>query len=170
MKSLSFSATILFAGAFLLTLSLQSHPANSQTSMKYVTPSETNPEPATSAINKKAIKSFNRKYSTKAPVKWFASGDMQEAYFVEDGKQNRVYYKPNGTWFRTLTSYDGSILDSDIKSLVMQKFNKYEITNVTEVHEGTMHAYFVNIDAPKEFKQLIVYEGEVWVHQQFRKQ
>ena len=169
MKPLSYFSSI--AAAFLLTLSLQSEPANSQTSLKYVTPP---PEPDTKseaiAINKKAIKSFNRNYSTTAPVKWFSSEKMQEAYFVEGGKQNRVYYKPNGKWFRTLTSYEGSLLNSEIKSLVMQNFSNYEITNVTEVHEGIMHAYFVNIDAAKEFKQLIVYEGEVWVHQQFRKQ
>lgn len=168
MKPLSYFSSI--AAAFLLTLSLQSEPANSQTSMKYVTPAEPEAKPETSGINKKAIKSFGRDYATTAPVKWFDFGNMQEAYFVEDGKQNRVYYKPNGRWFRTLTSYDGSLLESDIKSLVTQNFRNYQITNVTEVREGIMLAYFINIDAPKEFKQLIVYEGEVWVHQQFKKQ
>jgi hypothetical protein len=167
MKPLFSSPAILFAGAFLLTLSLQSYPTNSQTSIKYVTPSE---EPAVGAINQKAIKSFNRNYSTKAAVKWLDLGNMQEAYFVDNGKQNRVYYKPNGRWFRTLTSYDGSLLNSDIKSLVMHNFSNYEITTVTEVHEGIMHAYFVNIETAKDFKQVIVYEGEVWVHKQYRKQ
>ena len=169
MKPLSSPSTILFAGVFLLSLSLQSYPANSQTSIKYVTPTtEVNAAPTTS-INKKAIKSFNRNFSTTASVKWLDLGNMQEAYFVEDGKQNRVYYGRNGRWIRTMTAYDGSLLDSDIKSLVNRNFSAYDITTVTEVREGIMHAYFVNIETPREFKQLIVYEGEVWVHQQFRK-
>ena len=167
MKPLLSSPAILFAVAFLLALSLHSYQTNSQTSIKYIAPSE---EPAVGTINKKAIKSFNRKYSTTASVKWFDFGNMQEAYFVENGKQNRVYYKPNGRWFRTITSYDESLLNSDIKSLVMQNFSNYDITTVTEVHEGIMDAYFVNIETAKDFKQVIVYEGEVWVYKQYRKQ
>ena len=170
MKPLSSSSSILFAGVFLLTLSLHSYPTNSQTAIKYVTPAaDVNAEPTTTSINKKAIKSFNRTYPTTAEVKWFDSKNFQEAYFVESGKQNRVYYRTNGKWFRTITSYEGSLLNSDINSLVMDKFSNYQITSVTEVHEPTMHAYFVNIETAREFKQVIVYEGEVWVHKQYRK-
>src|SRR5215204_2140542 len=171
MKNLFSSSSILVTGVFLLTFSLQSHESNSQSSLKYVTPlGDGSTESTTTIINKKAVKSFNRNYPTSASVKWFDSGDLLEAYFVENGKQNRVYYRPKGTWFRTLTSYNESLLNSDIKSLVSENFKNYEITNVTEVHEGIMTCYFINIEAAKDFKQVIVYEGEIWVHKQFRKQ
>ena len=171
MKNLFSSSSILVTGLFLLTFSLHWHPSNAQSSVKFVTPSEgVSAESTTTIINKKAVKSFNRNYPTSASVKWFDSGDMLEAYFVENGKQNRVYYRPKGTWFRTLTSYDESLLSNDIKSLVTETFSNYKITNVTEVHEGIMNCHFINLEGLKDFKQVVVYEGEIWVHKQYRKQ
>ncbi|HMF69834.1 MAG TPA: hypothetical protein VK616_00090 [Flavitalea sp.] len=36
-----------------------------------------------------------------------------------------------------------------------------------EVHEGSVHCYFVNIVKDKDFKQVIFYLGEIMIHQEF---
>ena len=123
-----------------------------------------------SNINAKAIKSFNRNFRTSATVRWFDQGDLIQANFVDNAKQHRVFYRPNGKWFRTLITYQPQLLNSHIASLVKENYSNYEIKCVTEVEEGMMHCYFINIETAKDFKQVIVYQDEVFVHQQFKKQ
>lgn len=128
------------------------------------------PEPEKVMVNSKALKSFNRNFKTSANVKWSTSGDMTQAYFNENGKQSRVFYSPKGRWIRTIVTYDESHLNKYIRSLVRRDYWKYDITCVIEAREGALHCYFINVETAKEFKQLLVYEGEVFVHQEFQKQ
>jgi hypothetical protein len=121
-------------------------------------------------VNSKALRSFARHYKTSADVKWSVSGDMIQAYYKENGKQSRVFYNPKGRWIRSIVTYDESLLNKYIKSLVRRDYSKYDISCVIEAREGAMHCYFINIETAKDFKQLIVYDGEVFVHQEFQKQ
>ena len=174
MKKLFSSPAILLVATFFVSVTLTAQKSSSDPTFKNLNleaPSASpTPSADISAINSKALKSFSRNYKTGAEVHWSNSGELTQASFNENGKQNRVFYRPNGKWFRTIITYDQSLLRKDIKSLVNRNFRKYEITCVTEVHEGSMDAYFINIDTPKDFKVVIVYEGEVFVHQEYMKQ
>jgi hypothetical protein len=173
MKKTFFSKVLLLATVFFTSTLVQAQRSLSEPSFKNPTATSTSesesPRPDESSINKKAIKSFNRKYPTSASVKWHSSRDGILASFRENGKLNRVFYRPNGRWLRTLTSYDQSLLDDGVKELIKAEFRKYEITNVTEVYEDNFHCYFINIDAPTDFQVVIVYEGKAFVHEQYRK-
>lgn len=173
MKKIFSSSAILLASTFLVAISLHAQKSVSKPSFKNV---DTNLSTETentgaekSVINSKALKSFNRNYKTSANVNWAISGELIQASFKEDGKQNRVFYRPNGRWFRTIITYDETLLKRYIKSLVKRNYWKYDITTVTEVHEGGMDCYFINIETAKDFKQVIVYDGEVFVHKEYTK-
>ena len=173
MKKLFSSSAILLAATLFVSVSLtaqkSSEPSFRNANVN-VSPDNPNPSSNVTAINSKALKSFSRNYKTAADVSWSNSGELIQASFKEDGKQNRVFYRQNGKWFRTIITYDQSLLRKDIKALVNRNFRKYQISCVTEVHEGAMDAYFINIDSPRDFKQVIVYEGEIFVHQEYNKQ
>lgn len=128
------------------------------------------PAEAENAVNSKALKSFNRHFRTSADVKWSTSGEMLQAYFNENGKQSRVFYNPKGKWVRTLITYDKTKLSKSVSSLVNRDYWKYDITCVIEAREAGLHCYFINVEHGKDFKQLLVYDGEVFVHQEFQKQ
>lgn len=174
MKKLLSYSLIVFATVFLGTISVNAQsstpPTKFQTEDMAVAPETAKTSTDVSNINAKAIKSFKRNYKTSAAVNWFDSGELIQATFSDDQKMHRVFYRTNGKWFRTIITYAPDLLDGQIESLVKQNFAKYEIKWVTEVNEGPMHCYFVNIETAKDFKQVIVYEGEVFVHQQFKKQ
>lgn len=171
-KSIS-SSVLLLATAFFVSTVAQAQRASSEPSFKnasVTSSSASESSPAYEiAINQKAMKSFNRNYPTSASVKWASSNVGSQATFSENSKLNRVFYRPNGRWLRTMTSYDQSLLDDDIKALVKDNFRKYEITNVTEIHETNLDCYFVNIESAKDFKVIIVYEGEAFVHKEYKK-
>lgn len=173
MKKLFYSAAVVLTATFFVstTSSAQRIPEASFKSTGSDAfsgiPSAGVAEPV---INNKALKSFNRNFKTSADVKWSVSGELIQAFFNEAGKQTRVFYRSNGKWFRTISSYDQSLLDNYIKSIVKRNYLNYDISCVIEVHEGNMNCYFVNIEKGKDFKQVIVYDGEVFLHQEFEKQ
>jgi hypothetical protein len=168
----------LFSSSAILLLATMFNPG-SLTAQKNSEPlfrdapkieSPANPGAEKVMVNSKALKSFSRNFKTSAEVKWSTSGDMIQAYYKENGKQSRVFYNPKGRWVRTIVTYDESQLNKYIKSLVKRDYWKYDISCVIEAREGAMHCYFINIETAKDFKQLIVYDGEVFVHQEFQKQ
>jgi hypothetical protein len=122
------------------------------------------------AVNSKVLKDFNRNYKDAKNVKWFNAGKGTIACFKEKDIQTRVVYYPNGRRLHTLMTYGESELSDNLKSRIKEKYAKYSVTCVTEVHEGDKVFYFINIETSKDFKQLIAYLDEIWVHKQFQKQ
>lgn len=172
MKKLFSSSAILIAATMFASISVTAQ--KSVTEPLFNEPpkilAEANPGAEKAAVNSKALKNFARNYKTSADVKWTTSNDMIQAYYNEKGKQSRVFYNPKGKWMRTIVTYDETLLNKSVKSLVKRDFWKYDITCVIEAREGSLHCYFINIETAKDFKQLIVYDGEVFVHQEFQKQ
>ena len=125
---------------------------------------------APEAVNTRALKDFNRNYKNATNVHWYNAGKGTVAIFKENSKQTRVVYYPNGRWLHTLFTYGESELSDNLKSIIKNKYPKYSITAITEVHEGDKVFHFINLENDKDYKQLIAYLDEVWIHKQFKKQ
>jgi hypothetical protein len=123
----------------------------------------------TSKAEIRAYKNFSKNYKNISKVSWYYSGKILVASFSEQNAQKRVMYSGNGHWLRTLITYDESQLSDYVKSMVEREYPKFKITNITEVHERDMIAFFVNLENEKEIKQVISYEDKVWTHRQFKK-
>lgn len=115
----------------------------------------------------KAEKYFNKNFKTASKVTWTRDAESIHAYFKENEVDNRIAYNKNGKWFRTIRTYDASHLDKRVSGIVKRQFKGYDITCVNEVREGGMHCYFLNIVKDKNFKQVILHQGEITVYEQF---
>jgi hypothetical protein len=169
MKKIFFPTIIMFAAMISLSTSLQAQKSNPR---PFIVDSNVTGElnkPPTENINNKALKSFNNRYKTTANVAWSATDEVIYAYFKENGKQTRVFYNLKGKWQRTIISYDPTLLQHHVKSIVKSNFSGFQIKWVTELHEGSMNAYIVTIENATEFKEIIVYEDQAFVYKEYKK-
>ena len=171
-KSISLSAIILTATVILLSsLHVQAaevvHDKNNRNGSTLSMPTVVTGE---SDVSAKTLKSFSRDFKIKVPVKWFSDEHYDLAYFVEAGIQYRISYYKSGRMFRMLKSYSVEHLDNNIKNKVEEAWDGYQITGITEVLEGSMQAYFVNIESHRKIKELVVYDQDMAVRRQFDKQ
>ncbi|RYY18371.1 MAG: hypothetical protein EOO04_24115 [Chitinophagaceae bacterium] len=123
---------------------------------------------AKAAVSKAKAERFMRKSAgSSSSISWTSDDQSIHAYQKENGIQTRVAFNKNGSWFRTIKTYNADALDKRVAGTVKRQFKGYEITTVNEVKETGMHCYFLNIVKDKDFKQVIFYNGEIRVHEQF---
>jgi quinolinate synthase len=123
------------------------------------------------AVSKaKAEKNFKKNYKTSSNVVWTSDDKSIHAYYNENGIATRIAYDNKGRWFRTIKTYEADKLEKRVSGAVKRQFKGYTITCINDVQEGTMHCYFLNIVKDKDFKQVIFYQGEITVHEQFQLQ
>jgi hypothetical protein len=125
---------------------------------------------AESEISARVLKSFNRDFKFYSPVVWSANENLFRGYFVSGGVQHRVTYNKKGKLLRTVKAYSPEHLVNDVKNLVEETYDGYEISGISEVIIGTHHVYYVNIQSRRKLKVLTVYNGEILVQKQFNLQ
>jgi hypothetical protein len=118
----------------------------------------------------KAERNFKKNYKTSADVRWSNDSKAIHAYYKEDNVATRITYDTKGRWFRTIKTYYAEKLDKRVAGQVKRQFKGYNIECINEVKEGTMHCYFLNIVKDKDFKQVIFYQGEIAIHDQYQLQ
>jgi hypothetical protein len=117
--------------------------------------------------NAKAAKNFKRKFDTDAQVQWFRANNLILATYKENDITTRITYNNNGSWMRTMNSYDASLLPKHIARRVNKTYKGYTITWVDEVRQSIFHCYFISIRKGKEYKQLTAYDGTLNVYKEF---
>ncbi|RYZ74516.1 MAG: hypothetical protein EOP09_00310 [Proteobacteria bacterium] len=132
---------------------------------------------ATAKANAKAIvskakaeRNFKKNYKTTADVRWSSDDKFMHAYYKDNDIATRIAYDKKGRWFRTIKTYDADKLDRRVAGIVKRQFKGYTITCVNDVYEGTVHCYFLNIMKGKDFKQVVYYQGEIQIFDQFQLQ
>ena len=118
----------------------------------------------------KAERNFKKNYKTSSQVLWSNGEKSIHAYYKENDVVTRITYDHKGRWFRTIKTYNADKLNKAVAGTVKRQFKGYAITCVNDVHEGTLHCYFLNIVKDKDFKQIAYYQGEITVHDQFKLQ
>ena len=120
-----------------------------------------------SGVNSKVLKSFHRNFKMEAPVQWSTDEQYYLAYFVKEGVQHRVTYHKNGKMVQTMKIYSAKHLNNDVRSQIEEAYDGYDITGVTELSLNSDIVYFVNIESRRKVKQVVAYEGELMVRNQF---
>ena len=170
-KSISLSAIILATAMTVLSsLHVQAAAVLHDKTNTGGIPSSSPVVTEESHVSAKSLKSFSKDFKVNVPVRWYSNEHYDFAYFTEGGIQYRIIYNKNGRKFRTLKSYSVEQLDDKLRKDIEQTWDGYEITGVSEVIEGAMHAYFVNIESIRKIKELVVYNQEITVRRQFDKQ
>ncbi|HTE24194.1 hypothetical protein [Flavitalea sp.] len=118
----------------------------------------------------KAERNFKKNYKTSAEVRWSSNAKSILAYYKENDVATRITYDNKGRWFRTIKTYNADKLDKRVAGTVKRQFKGYTITCINDIQEGTMHCYFLNIMKDKDFKQVIFYQGEITIYDQFQLQ
>jgi len=123
---------------------------------------------AKAAVSKAKAEKFIRKNAGKNSSVIRTSNDQSmHAYYKENDVQTRVAFNKNGSWHRTIKTYNAEALEKRVAGTVKRQFKGYNITCINEVKEGDLHCYFLNILKDKDFKQVIYYNGELRVHEQY---
>lgn len=118
----------------------------------------------------KAERNFKKNYKTAADVRWSSDDKSIRAYYKESDVTTRITYDNKGRWCRTIKTYNADKLDKRVAGIVKRQFKGYTITCINDVQEGTVHCYFLNIIKNKDFKQVVFYQGEITVQDQFQLQ
>jgi hypothetical protein len=118
-------------------------------------------------VAERVLKSFKKDFKSDAQVIWSAEEDFYCAYFVSGGVQHRVNYNKKGKLLQTIKAYSPKYLSNDVKNLVEESYDGYDITGISEVIIGANTVYYVNIESRRKLKVLVVYNGEIMVKKEF---
>jgi hypothetical protein len=176
MKKLFVSVIQLIMSALLITgsVSAQKNMARASVATSQPIDTELNTTSAKAGadlkdIHARAIRNFNEQYKGATNVRWHNGEKAILASFEENGHRTTVVYYKNGRWLHTLINYNESQLSEHVKSIVKSNFRNYDITWVTEVHEGDKIMYFVNLENERKFRQVVVCNDEIGIYKDFKK-
>ena len=120
--------------------------------------------PDTKTIHTKAIKDFEARFNNINNAMWFADPDGYEAYFIQDGNGDRVFYDKKGHWKYSLLFYDESKLPKNIRAAVKSTYFDMDIKQVEEVKNPDEVNYIVMLQDKSSIKVLKVsQDGEIQI-------
>lgn len=135
------------------------------------TPHSGNYVPDTKTIHAKAIKDFEGRFNKVNNAMWFADQDGYEAYFMQDGYGDRVFYDKKGHWKYSLVFYNEFKLPTDIRTEIKTTYFDMDIKQVEEVRYPDEVAYIVMLQDKSSIKVLkISQEGEIKILQDLNRE
>lgn len=125
------------------------------------------------AVNARALKHFSREHQNAAGVTWITINDGFRASFILNGVSNKVYYNKKGNWKALLKNYTENKLPFEIRDMVKRAYYDFSINYVDEIltveSEG-IPTYIVHLEDKTSYKFIRVYNGEMGVWKNFKKQ
>ena len=112
-----------------------------------------------SAINTRALKSFQKKFRSATDVSWYSTGEGYIASFTKDDIKTSVAYNRKGTWNHTISYYSEKKLPTDVRSQVKSKYFDYEIAGVIEVNLTDQTVYMIYLQDETVFKTIRICDG-----------
>ena len=127
--------------------------------------------PDTKTIYAKAIKDFEVRFNHINNAMWFADKDGYEAYFMQEGFGNRVFYDKKGHWKYSLIFSNEFKLPTDFRAAIKSNYLDMDIKQVEEVQNPDGIAYIIVLQDKSSIKVLkISQEGEVKILQDLRRE
>ena len=131
-------------------------------------------------LNEHAIRSDNAAVRATRDL-WNRVGDRKDeswyklpkgylATFTEDGIENRYIYDQRGSWRYTMLTYREDHLPAEVRKVVKSTYYDYSIAWVKEIRQGEDIAYVVHVESDKEWKDVVVQNGEMRVLKAFARQ
>lgn len=124
-----------------------------------------------SMVNPKALKNFRKVYKVH-DEKWSTGKDCIAATYGSKDIACTVYFDKKGHWVGSLKTYHENKLAKNIKTMILQGYDDYEILTVHEVETmaaSVLPIYIVTIQNDKNMK-LIRVQGEYMdVYKEYRR-
>jgi hypothetical protein len=114
-------------------------------------------------VNIKAMRHFNKQFSSVTTEKWYRISDGIVASFTESETQTKVLYDLKGNWHCTLKTYNENQLPFDVRDMVKSKYYDYNILVAYEISYPKVITYILKIEDSKNIKTLRVSNGEMEV-------
>jgi hypothetical protein len=127
----------------------------------YISAEETSTPLATTEIDKRVLKSFERNYGKVQGVRWFQTGKGYGVSFKNNGIRTIVFYTSNAAVDSYINYYSESKMPAYVRTLVKTNFPDFSITSVAEVHKGEVVAHIVTIQDSTTVKTMKVI-GDEW--------
>jgi len=98
-------------------------------------------------INIWAVRDFLNRFEKMEDVQWFSFPDGGlEAYFIQDGYGDRVFYTNRGDWKSSLLIYNEDKLPRDIRAVVKSVYFDLNIFLAEEIHTREGVEYVVHLE------------------------
>jgi hypothetical protein len=122
--------------------------------------------PDTRTIHAKAIKDFEGRFDHIMNATWFADQNGYEAYFIQDGYGDRVFYDKKGHWEYSIVCYNEFKLPTDLRAAIKSTYFDMDIKQIEEVRYPDDVAYIVVLQDKSSIKVLkINQDGEAKILQ-----
>jgi len=119
----------------------------------------------------RAVKDFGKKFNNREDANWFAETNVITASFTEDNTRTTTVYAKNGAWLRNMKIYPEAKMPADVRELVKRStYFDHSINQVQEILEKDILFYIVHLEDAKSWKQITVYNGEINLLSQVKKQ
>jgi len=119
------------------------------------------------AVNVKAIKDFQSRYSGVSNEEWYSIPGGYLSYFQMDGYGDRAVYDRHGRWMGSLKFYGANMLPKDVRWLVSNNYFDFSISLVEEVQVPNKVEYFVHVESKSKAMILrVTAEGDMEIFQE----
>lgn len=122
-------------------------------------------------VNTKALKNFRKKYKV-TNEKWAQGFDCITANYELDNTSQIIYFDNKGNWTASLKTYKEEIMPGNIRKMIVNKYNGYNIMLVNEIetieNKGNP-VYLISIEEGKNVKELLIQDNYMDVYKEFTK-
>jgi hypothetical protein len=105
-------------------------------------------------LNTRAIKDFHMRFAEVENALWYLTPAGFEAYFVQDGFGDRVFYDKRGRWQCSMITYGENKLPKDLRAEVRSRYFDLTITLVEECRNSIGIMYIIVLQDNSEIKVL----------------
>lgn len=125
------------------------------------------------SVNVKALKLFSKLYKKINNASWDKTVEGYRASFTLDNTKNAIYFDNKGHWVAGLITYQESKFAKNLRDMVKREYydyNIYQVQEVTTLQSDGIPTFIVYLESKDSLKTLLIYDGEMQVWQDFKKQ
>ncbi|MEP7108540.1 MAG: hypothetical protein ABI760_11170 [Ferruginibacter sp.] len=119
--------------------------------------------------NLKVSNHLSKTFKNVSGLIWSTEEKVIIATFKMNEKSARVVYDKKGHWLYTIINYQEDQMPRDVRSLVKQNYDGFNISLVQEVSQGDITLYKVHLEDNTKYKRILVCNGEITEFEEFRK-
>jgi hypothetical protein len=117
----------------------------------------------------RATRHFWKTIGENKSEKWYKLQIGYLAEFTEGKLFSKTVYDRKGSWIYTIKEYPEQQLPEDVWRLVKSTYYDYNISFAKEINQLSLIVYIVHIENDKQWKDILVRDGEITVSREFKK-
>lgn len=131
------------------------------------------PSEGVASVNLKALKIFSRMYKKISNASWDNTTEGFRATFTLDNVKNSIYFDRKGNWLANLITYPESKFAKNERDIIKREYydyNIYQVQEVTTLQSRGLPTFVIYLENKTDFKTILMYDGDMQVWQDFKKQ